>query len=401
MLFVPEDRATGQPRLELATAAARGVAPDVRWHLRRDGRRVFIEGKVFPLAAGSGQHGFLKIGQDVTERRSAERALRSSEERFSRFAEASSDVLWIRDARQLNMDYVSAAFDSVYGVTAESMAGTGLRRWLGLVHPEDRAQAVAHIREVRAGARHAQEFRVCRPDGKLRWIKDTGFPLLDKSGSVAAVAGIGADVTAEKVASNRLQVLLNEVQHRTRNLIAVVQALVDTTVRETASLDEFRRRFLQRLSALSRVQGLLSRLAEGERIAFDVLLKAELAAHGMLGVEERVLLEGPEGVLLKSRNVQTFALALHEQATNAVKHGAFAVPGGRLAVRWRVDDVQRLHVDWRESGVSFDGSGDAGRSGYGRELIERALPYQMDAHTQYRLETDGVHCVIVLSLVED
>lgn len=399
VLYVEEDRAKGQPSLELVTAAARGVAPDVRWHLRRDGRLVFIEGKVFPIAAGSGQHGFLKIGQDMTERRGAERALRQSEERFSRFADASSDVLWLRRASDLRFEYVSPAFASIYGVPLESIAGAGLRPWLRRIHPEDRAAALNHIRAVRAGERRAQELRICRPDGTLRWIKDAGFPLLDEAGRVLSVAGVGVDVTEEKTASNRLQVLVNEVQHRTRNLIAVVRALSDATARDSRSTDEFTSRFGQRLSALSRVQGMLSRLNDGERIAFDLLLTAELSAHGMLDDPGRVTLEGPAGIELKSRNVQTFALALHELATNAVKHGAFAVPQGRLTVRWWVDgegDKARLHVDWQETGVRIEGP-DVG-FGYGRELIERALPYQMDAETGFVIADGGVRCSIVLSL---
>jgi two-component sensor histidine kinase len=105
-------------------------------------------------------------------------------------------------------------------------------------------------------------------------------------------------------------------------------------------------------------------------------------------------------VQLKSRQVQILALALHELATNAVKHGALASPSGRLAVRWRLGGTggqQELHLDWRESGIRM---GKAAGSGYGRELIERALPYQLDARTSYRLTGDGVHCSITVPLAD-
>jgi two-component sensor histidine kinase len=98
--------------------------------------------------------------------------------------------------------------------------------------------------------------------------------------------------------------------------------------------------------------------------------------------------------------VQTFALALHELATNAVKYGALSDRGGQLAVCWEVrhDDARgaQLWVDWRESGVSDMPSPEAPArgNGYGRELIERALPYQLGARTSYAFETDGVHCTI-------
>lgn len=403
IMFVAADRDRREPERERATAAADGVAPDVRWHVRKDGSRVFIEGKVVPLVGADNRpQGFLKIGQDVTARRRAERNLRQSEERFSRFAGASSDVLWIRHAATLQFEYVSPAFEDIYGVPVDRvMAGNTLRRWLKRVHPDDRRTALDGIRSVRLGQRLLYEYRVCRPDGEIRWIRDTGFPLLDETGAVKSVAGIGADSTEERAASERRQVLMNELQHRTRNLIAVVQALADSTQRESVSAEDFQQRFRARLAAMSRVQGMLSRLGGGEHVTFDALLAAELAAHGVSGDAPHVSLEGPAGIELKSRNVQTFALALHELATNAVKHGAFATPSGRLAVRWWLESAgTRLHVDWRETGVDFGclRPESASPSGYGRELIERALPYQMDARTSYAMEADGVHCTIVLSL---
>jgi len=400
LLFVEEDRVRGEPARELATAAANGVAPDVRWHLHKDGRRVFIEGRVVPIDSDAGQRGFLKIGQDVTARRRAERALRQMGERVARFAEASSDVVWIRNAATLQFEFASPSFETTYGVDRRHVfAGNSLRRWLRLIHPEDRASALGSIRAVREGRRTTHEFRIRRPDGTLRWIKDTDFPVLDDAGRVVEVGGIGADITDEKRASDRLRVLVREVQHRTRNLIAVVMALADSTGREAASIGQFRERFAARMSALSRVQGMLSQLGDDEQVTFDGLLNAELAAHGMLDDPSRVALAGPSGVRLRSRNVQTFALALHELATNAVKHGAFAVPGGHLAVHWWVeimDGSAKLHVDWQETGLQ--GLDRHARSGLGRQLIERALPYQMDAETMYSIEEHGVHCVIVLSL---
>jgi two-component sensor histidine kinase len=115
----------------------------------------------------------------------------------------------------------------------------------------------------------------------------------------------------------------------------------------------------------------------------------------------RTTLDGQGSVPLKARQVQIFALALHELATNAVKHGALASPPGRLAARWRLDDAtdgQELHVDWRESGVHTNVATVG--SGYGRELIERALPYQLDARTSYELTGDGVHCTITVPMAD-
>jgi two-component sensor histidine kinase len=182
----------------------------------------------------------------------------------------------------------------------------------------------------------------------------------------------------------------------------VVRSVAGRTLANSDSLEAFQKRFEARLKALARVNGLLSRLEEGDRITFDELVEAELAGHG-LASGDRVSLKGPRGVPLRSATVQTLALALHELLTNATKYGAFSQPEGRLDISWHLLDAggePRLRVDWRESGVAIaatEGVADGG-GGYGRELIERALPYQLDAETRYDLRSDGLRCSITLPI---
>ena len=143
-----------------------------------------------------------------------------------------------------------------------------------------------------------------------------------------------------------------------------------------------------RLSALSRVQGLLSNLSTGERVTFDESLNIKLAAHGAThSLTKQMTLNGPTNVPLQSGTVQIFALALHELATSAVKYGAFASLQGHLTVNWHVEPGINnkppiLHLEWLETG-SIIAQQDAAnaRRGYGCELIERALPYQLGARS--------------------
>src|SRR6185437_15679234 len=113
--------------------------------------------------------------------------------------------------------------------------------------------------------------------------------------------------------------------------------------------------------------------------------------------DARVELAGPE-VALNHRSVQTLALAVHELATNARKHGALSTSTGRLAVTRNVVTAEgpRLLLDWRETGVNIP-PGSAS-FGYGRELIERALPYTLNARTIFHLAAEGVHCRVDLPL---
>lgn len=298
------------------------------------------------------------------------------------------------------MEYLNPAFERVYGQSREEILGEGPGEWGELIHPDDRAAALAAVERVREGERVTHEFRLVHRDGQVRWIENTDFPLVDAQGQVQRIGGFAKDITEKKDTAERMKVLVAELQHRTRNLTGVVRSVADRTLSTSASLDEFQDRFRNRMSALGRVNGLLSRLDEGVRISFDELIRTELAGHGVVDHEghgSQVMLDGPKGVRLRSATVQTFALGLHELATNAVKHGALSRPEGRLHVEWDLITGQNgercLRVEWQESGLRMP---LPMQPGYGRELIERALPYQLGAATIYELTPDGVRCTITL-----
>ena len=342
------------------------------------------------------------------ERARAEAALFESETRFRQFGEASTDVLWIRSVDTLQCQYLSKAFESVYGLSRDSvLQGADMNRWVDLIVPEDREQALQHLARATEGDHVSCEFRIRRPiDGEIRWMRNTDFPLLNDGGRVVSIGGIGQDITDEKAVSGRLHVLVAELQHRTRNLVAVVQSLADRTLSESTSLESFKILYSDRLAAVGRVQGLLSRLAEGERVTFDQLLHAELSAvTGLPKDSEKIQLSGPNGIRLRSSAVQTLALALHELITNAIKYGALATLKGHLSIHWRVEsrgegEGSKLQVEWRESGVRLVQNAATPQTiGYGRELIERALPYQLNAETRYEIAPDGVLCDIAVPLV--
>ncbi|TGN68044.1 hypothetical protein E4L95_02685 [Paracoccus liaowanqingii] len=202
-------------------------------------------------------------------------------------------------------------------------------------------------------------------------------------------------------AEARMEVMVAELQHRTRNLIAVVSAIASRTMERTGPTEAFRTKFNERLQALGRVQGLLSR-TEIEPITIGALLRMELDALGSEAFDDRVTLTGPR-VILRDTIVQTLALAIHELATNARKYGALAAQGGTLKVTWTVKQMSgaasNLVLEWVEEGFSQAPEAEGSmRKGYGRELIERALPYALNAKTSFELNHDGVRCTINLPL---
>lgn len=219
-------------------------------------------------------------------------------------------------------------------------------------------------------------------------------------GPVVAVA-VGAmrrAMTRQRAAEAHLQLLVAELQHRTRNQLAVVRTIADQTLRSSDSLATFGARFSSRLAALGRVQSLLSR--GNDSIDLGELVRSELVALNAEPDGDRIRLAGPP-LLLAPQAVQVMALALHELATNAVKHGALAQDDGRLSVTWTVTEPHgevTAVIDWVESGVVLAGGTSPRGSGFGRQLIERALPYDLGATTKLEFTPDGVRCRIELPL---
>jgi PAS domain S-box-containing protein len=398
--FTPEDRADGEPAHELARARKTGCAPDVRWHLRKDGSRVFIDGSTRPLRNSLGKLiGFFKIGQDVTAQREAERAVRASEERLRSALKVGQLATWDWDLRTDETVW-SDEYYRMHGYDIGEVTPS-YGAWISRVHPADRNETERMLREARAqGHEYANEYRALHRDGSVRWLTARGRFFYDEGGAPTRMVGAMSDVTERREWEERQKILVAELQHRTRNLLAVVRSIANDTMAETSAPILFRERLSTRLTALSRVQGLLSRAA-GEPITIGALVRMELEALGA-DAPGTISVSGPD-VPLHSSMVQTFALAVHELATNARKYGALTTAGGQLRVAWSTaeqgQDGPRLAFEWLETGIDgHDVAHRHARMGYGRELIERALPYTLHAQTSFELSDHQLRCTIILPL---
>jgi PAS domain S-box-containing protein len=192
----PEDR----PRVEAAMAACTDPAGDGVYHLeyRVIGIGDGVERWVSTHGRTSFENGvpvdFVGAVLDVTERKRVEERLRASEERFQQFADHSADLLWIVDAAAMQIEYRSAAFERIWGMPRDT-APNNLAHWAESIHPDDRAAVLDTLLRVQQGEPVVQEFRVLRPDGAVRWVRDTAFPILDELGRVHRIGGITVDVT--------------------------------------------------------------------------------------------------------------------------------------------------------------------------------------------------------------
>jgi PAS domain S-box-containing protein len=397
ILFTPEDRESGAPRQEFETALLRGHAPDVRWHQHKSGSLVYIEGSVWPLTDTDGApKGFLKIGQDMTLRRQHEIALMESEERFRLLATTVPHLVF-RSTTEGRRTWASPQWTAYTGMSDEQSEGYG---WLEAIHPDDREVALVKWDEAgEDGESYYGEHRIRRQDGMYRWHQTRAVPIRFSMDGPNEWVGSASDIHDMRQLQERQGILVGELQHRTRNLLAVVRSIASQTASTVASLDEFQAAFDHRLGALSRVQGLLAR-AEDEAVTVESLLRMELDA--VTEDWSRIEIEGPR-VLVDDGTLQTLTLVIHELSTNAARHGALSDPEGRIAIQWfrrhgRKDEAAgHLVIEWRET-FSSRTPDPARPHGFGRQLIEEAIPYQLGASTRFVLEETGLHCVLSLPL---
>ncbi|RWM15528.1 MAG: PAS domain S-box protein [Mesorhizobium sp.] len=313
--------------------------------------------------------------------------LRESEENLQDFGEAASDVLWIRNAETLQWEYLTPAFDGIYGMSREqALAGDNFATWIDLVLPEDREHVLGQIERIRSGERVTFEYRICRPaDSDIRWLRDADFPIRDEAGKIAHIGGVGQDITRQKELEEQLQVRFADLQHQVRNTLAVIRSIVRRTMEKSASLDEAAAHLEGRINAFARVQAAITRRPSiGINLA-SIIAEELRAAGGREG--ENLKIEGPP-VTLAPNAAETMGLAIHELATNALKYGALSNRDGRIDIEWRLEQ-DLLRFDWTESSpYSF---APIERRGFGVEVLERTLPYELGATVDLWVAPSGLN----------
>lgn len=334
---------------------------------------------------------------EAAKRSHAEAALRESEGRFRQFAEASSGALWIRDAVTLAMEYVSPSISKIYGVEIEAFLGD-MSNWVSMIIPEDRESAIGHIECALNGEPAVHEFRIQRAnDHVFRWIRNIDFPLRDAQGNIQRVGGIAEDVTEAKQLAQHQSILLAELQHRVRNIMAMIRSMTNRTATGVESVDEYRNMLSGRLMALARVQALLTRQANTGG-SLKSVVESEIGAQAHH--DGQYVLSGPD-IMLSPKAVEVLTLAFHELATNALKYGALSSSGGRVSVRWSTSERRGkpwLILDWIEEGVAS--REHPTRRGFGSDLIEGKIPYELGGKGKLSIEASGARCHLELPLRE-
>jgi PAS domain S-box-containing protein len=395
----PKDREYAKGQWHEAIAARRAVNAECRLHHAASGGYRWTNVRALPLVDGDGTiRKWIGMNIDIHDRKVSQDALQESETRFRKFGEASSDVLWIRNAETLQWEYLSPAFERIYGLSREASSGNNLFQWTNLIVPEDRKYALDHISRAQAGDRSVFEFRIQRPqDGGVRWMRSSVFPMTEQDGLIRRIGGIDQDITPLKESLHHQKLLLVELQHRVRNTIAVIRSIVRRTAENSEHVDDFVNHLDGRIDAYARVQLAVTRdpiagFDLGELIADE--LRACATHEG-----EQFTLDGPQ-IRLTPKAAESLGLAIHELATNAVKHGAFIVEGGRIDVSWRKQargEEAWLSIDWKESGMTGRPV-EQKRKGFGTLLLQQTLQYDLGAQVTRRFEPHGFECEIAFPL---
>lgn len=227
ILFVEEDQAAGVPQQETGTALSDGCAPDVRWHRRKDGSRVFLDGTNRPLFNSKGEHlGFLKIARDESERRRAEERLQESEAKFQAITDSIDQMIWSTRPDGYH-DYYNARWYEFTGMPPGSTDGDG---WNELFHPDDQERAWAlWRRSLDTGEPYHIEYRLRHHSGEYRWVIGRAQCTRDSRGRITRWFGTCTDiqeiVEAREVLARSRDELEAKIASRTAELLRTEDAL--------------------------------------------------------------------------------------------------------------------------------------------------------------------------------
>jgi PAS domain S-box-containing protein len=330
-----------------------------------------------------------RVAERTAELAASTRQLRQSEQLRSLALAAGQMGTWDWDAVRRVTTWDQGQF-AIFGVDPQNFVPSpdNVR---SLIHPEDLDRLLAALRGVTRDSKTVHlEFRVKRPSGELRWCVGVAAASFDGKGRIVRLSGVTVDITDRKLAEDRQMLLAEEVDHRARNVVAVVQSIMRLT--KADSMESYVSAVDGRIRALSNAHKLLSR-SRWEGADLGKLVDEEFAPYRTDEVE-KVSIDGP-AVLLLPNTAQTLALALHELATNAAKYGALSADTGQVALNWTLKPG-RLELSWVESG----GPGVSApiTRGYGTRVVTMGIENQLGGSVNFDWQRSGLRCSMAVPM---
>jgi len=264
--------------------------------------------------------------------------------------------------------------------------------FLARVHPDDRGQFKSLIHSVSPERpSYKMTFRFGGPDGREIWLEESSRAEFDVAGRCVRLKGLTVDITERKLSEERQGMLIAELDHRVKNLLARVAVISTYTRQGSNSMDQFVEVLDRRIQSMANAHSLLSQ-SRWNGVNLADLVHNQLAPYATIA---NTMIGGPD-VTLAPTTTQAVAMALHELVTNAVKYGSLSSPNGRVAVNWdrqNGDNAEtRVKIEWRESGGPPVVT--PSRLGYGTSLIRELIPHELGGTVDLTFPSDGVFCRI-------
>ncbi len=354
-----------------------------------DGSERIVDFAMHPIRDGSGKVTFLHpTGIDITERRRYEAALRDSEQRLRWLAsivQSSDDAIISKNLDGIITSWNRGA-ERIFGYTPDEAIGQPIT----MIIPKDRHDEEREILDRIGRGERIDHFETIRQtkDGDLIVVSLTVSPVKNAVGAIVGASKIARDISAQRRDQERIATLAREAEHRSKNLLASVQATVMLSRADTS--EGLKQAIEGRIQALANVHSLFveSRWTGAELLTIATQELAPYAAPDAT----RVRVSGPQ-VVLEPNAAQAIAVTLHELATNAAKYGALSATEGRVDLTWQRDKDGRLIIRWQESGGPSVQA--PSRRGFGGRVIEQMVT-QLRGMAQFDWRREGLVCEITL-----
>ncbi|MGX7925185.1 PAS domain S-box protein [Tsuneonella sp. HG094] len=370
--LLPDDRQHEEDRIIARVKKGERIGLFLTRRLHKDGHEIPVAVTISPVRDADGHViGASKIARDASEHAAMEDRLSESETRFRMLADNMAQLAWIADADGA-VQWFNRRWYEFTGIEPDTV-DEELRRHVR--HPDHEERVRGRFEAaIRDGTEWQDVFPLKSAAGEWRWFLSHAQPIRDAEGNVRYWFGTNTDITEQREQSEQITVLLREVNHRSKNMLAKVQALARSSFGADTALVQ---RFEDRVGSLSVNQDILvSR--DWREVPVDELVRLQL--QFISGAGRRVSRSGPDCALIP-RAAEIIGMSLHELATNSLKYGALSVESGRVAIEWACVGGG-FRMAWRESGGPA--VAEPTHRGFGSQLIEdiprRALQAQV-VHT--------------------
>lgn len=358
---------------------------------RRDGSYRWCIDAAAPRFDGSGRFlGYVGSVIDNDERREASDRVRRSEEQLRAVIDQMPIGVAIARVPSGEIFLYNQALEEMLGHQILSEGAETYDRYGGIDEEGAPVSVEAYplYRAVNAGETIIDdEMLYRRPDGRVITLLAQAAPVVGHDGEAEIAIVALQDITQRKQADAHQQLLINELSHRAKNLLAIIQSLAQQSFKGAGSPAEQLSRFEGRLGALSAAHGILTR-EKWEAVPLRRLICDTFTA--VRSDDNRLKLDGPD-LMLSPKVAVSLAMAIHELATNALKYGSLSTEGGKVTIRWS-NETSRLHLDWKEHGGPTVIPPE--RRGFGSRMIERGLAAELGGTVTIHFETDGVRCIV-------